>query len=189
MKIPLMNLKPALDESEPRYAKLLARMFGRSHFILGEQVAAFETAFAKAVGARFAIGVGTGTAALELCLREAGIVERASEVITTPLTAPFTGLAILAAGAAPRFADIDPETLLLDAGSVANRAGPLTRAILPVHLYGQPCDLPRFVALAKTLRAELIQDACQAHGARYQGKALSFYSPYVAYSFYPTKNL
>lgn len=156
------------------------------HFILGEQVAAFESEFASAMGARFAVGVGTGTAALELCLRQAGVT---GEVLTTPLTAPFTGLAILAAGTRPRFADVDPETLLLDPEDAGNRTTRQTAAILPVHLYGQVCDLKRLLAVAKSRRAPLVQDACQAHGARYQGRPLTDFSPYVAYSFYPTKNL
>ncbi len=141
------------------------------------------------MGARFAVGVGSGTAALELALREAGVKERGAEVITSPLTAPFTGLAILAAGAKPRFADVDPETLLLDAEDAANRATRQTAALMPVHLYGRPCDLARWAAVARQLGVPVIQDACQAHGARFQGRSLAEYSPYVAYSFYPTKNL
>ena len=134
------------------------------------------------MGARYAVGVGSGTSAIELCLRAAEIT---GEVITSPLTTPFTGLAILAAGAKPRFADIDPDTLLLDPNDAGNRIRRQTSAILPVHLYGQPCDLHRFAQLGKPL----IQDACQAHGARLRGRSLTRFSPYVAYSFYPTKNL
>ncbi len=189
MTIPLVNLKPALEATEPVWRANLEQLFQRMHFILGEQVAAFEREFAAALGARFAVGVGTGTAALELCLREAGITSSRNEVVTSPLTAPFTGLAILAAGCTPRFADIDPDSLLLDPDDAGNRATRRTAALIPVHLYGLPCDLHRFSALARTLRAVLIQDACQAHGARFQGRPLAGFSPYVAFSFYPTKNL
>lgn len=189
MNIPLVNLKPVLEATAPEWQANLNRMFERMHFILGDHVASFEREFAAAMDARFAAGVGSGTAAIELCLREAHITSPHLEVITSPLTAPFTGLAILAAGATPRFADIDPDTLLLDADAVEDRANKRTAALLPVHLYGQPCKLPRFAALSKALGAVLVQDACQAHGAHYKGWPLTRYSNYVAFSFYPTKNL
>lgn len=189
MPVPVVNLRPVLEAAEPAWRARLEELFARGHFILGEQVAAFEREFAAALGARFAVGVGTGTAALELCLREAGLSGTGAEVLTSPLTAPFTGLAILAAGCRPRWADVDPETLLLDPGDAQNRATRKTAALIPVHLYGQPCPLERFTRLARSLGAVLIQDACQAHGARYRGRPLTDFSPYVAYSFYPTKNL
>lgn len=189
MRIPFVDLKPAIEETRPSWEARLAEMFERGQFILGEQVAAFEAEFARAIGARYAVGTATGTAALELCLREAGVTERRMEVITTPLTAPFTALAILAAGATPRFADVDPGTLLLDPEDAARRATRRTAALMPVHLYGRPCELDRWRKLAKELGAALVQDACQAHGALYRSRPLASWSPYVAYSFYPTKNL
>lgn len=187
--IPLVNLKPALEETAPQWRSLLEALYERAHFVLGEQVEAFERDFATATGAEFAIGVGSGTSAIELCLRAAQITQSSQQVLTSALTAPFTGLAILAAGASPRFADVDPETLLLNPGDVENRAVKRTEAILPVHLYGQPCNLPRFARLARALKIRMVQDACQAHGARYRGRPFTDYSPFVAYSFYPTKNL
>lgn len=186
MPIPVANLKPALAATETEWRARLAAMFDRGHFILGEEVAAFEREFAAAMGAKFVVGVGTGTAALELCLRSADVL---GDVLTTPLTALFTGIAILSAGCRPRFADIDPETLQLDPDDAGNRAGGQTAAIMPVHLYGQPCRVDLFARLARTLRVPLIQDACQAHGARFRGRPLTDFSPLVAYSFYPTKNL
>ncbi len=189
MSIPFVDLRPAVEATREAWTANLEQMLRISQFILGEQVAAFEQEFARAVGARFAVGVGTGTEALELALREAAVTERCAEVITSPLTAPFTGLAILAAGARPRFADVEPETLVLDPGDAANRATRRTVALMPVHLYGRPCDLARWGRLAGQLGVPLIQDACQAHGARFRGRSLAEYSPYVAYSFYPTKNL
>jgi dTDP-3-amino-3,4,6-trideoxy-alpha-D-glucose transaminase len=186
MRIPVANLKPALAAAEPAWRERLAAMFERGQFILGEEVAAFEREFAAAMGAKLAVGVGTGTAALELCLRAGGV---AGEVLTTPLTSLFTGMAILAAGSQPRFADIDPHTLQLDPDDAGNRATRKTAALLPVHLYGQPCRIDRFARLARTLGVPLVQDACQAHGARFRGRPLTAFSPLVAYSFYPTKNL
>jgi len=158
-------------------------MFERSHFILGEQVTAFEQELAAALGAKFAVGVGSGTAAIELGLRAAGLAGSGAEVIVPALTSPFTAQAVLAAGCRLRFADVDPETLLLDPADVARRIGKRTRAVVPVHLYGQPCLLPQFGDLT------IVQDACQAHGATAAGRPFSRLSPTVAYSFYPTKNL
>lgn len=111
------------------------------------------------------------------------------EVLTSPLTAPFTGLAVLRAGARIRFADVDEQTLLLDPDKARAALTPNTAAALPVHLYGQTCDLDAWQALAFQRGVVLVQDACQAHGARHRGRPLTDYSPAAAYSFYPTKNL
>jgi dTDP-4-amino-4,6-dideoxygalactose transaminase len=180
--VPTVNLKPAIAATQDLWSEHLVRLFERGQFILGEQLASFEREFAEHHHARFAIGVGTGTSAIELALRDAGVH---GEVLTSALTAPFTAVAITAAGCTPRFADIDPESLQIDPDDVAKRIGRRTAAILPVHLYGQPCELDRLKPLGKLV----VQDACQAHGARFQGKPLVAWSDYVAYSFYPTKNL
>jgi dTDP-3-amino-3,4,6-trideoxy-alpha-D-glucose transaminase len=185
MVIPQVDLRHRLSETEPEWRKNLERVLERAQFVLGEESSSFEREFASATHARFAVGVGNGTDALELCLREQSITSPYQEVITSPLTASFTGLAILRAGASVRFADIDPETLLLDAGSVAARLTHRTAAIIPVHLYGQPCSLDVFRELGRPV----IQDACQAHGAMHNELPLTNYSVSVAYSFYPTKNL
>ncbi|HSW49820.1 MAG TPA: DegT/DnrJ/EryC1/StrS family aminotransferase [Bryobacteraceae bacterium] len=189
MKVPMLDLRPQLSAAEPELAGYLGRLFDRMQFILGEQVSHFEREFARRLGAACAAGVGSGTAALELCLRSAGLPRSRREVITSALSSPFTAQAILAAGALPRFADIDPSSLLLDPEDLAERINRKTGAVVPVHLYGQPCDLDRIAALSTEHDAALIQDACQAHGARYQGKPFTRYSRWVAYSFYPTKNL
>lgn len=181
MNVALTDLKSPLAATESEWRSNLERVLARAQFILGPELEAFESEFAQALNASHAVGVGSGTAAIELCLRHAGIVNRTQQVITTPLTAAFTGIAVLAAGASIRFADVDPETLLLRVDHITAE----TAAIIPVHLYGQPCDLDGL----STLGVPLIQDACQAHGADYQGAAFTKISPYVAYSFYPTKNL
>jgi dTDP-3-amino-3,4,6-trideoxy-alpha-D-glucose transaminase len=165
----------------------LRRLFQRSHFILGEELRAFEVEFAAAMGGEFSVGVANGTSAIELCLRDAGVT--GGEVITSALTAPFSGVGIRASGAIPKFADVDPETLQIDAADAARRITSRTRALMPVHLYGQPCALDQFAKLARKHKISLIQDAAQAHGARFDGKPLAAFSRYVAYSFYPTKNL
>ena len=174
--IPQANLRPILRATAREWRAHLKRVIDRAHFILGDELRTFEQEFAAKMGARFAVGVASGSAAIELSLREAGI---RGEVLTTALTAPFTAVSIRAAGCKPRFCDVDPETLQIDAADAARRATNKTRAIVPVHLYGQPCD----VRAIKKLGLPVIQDACQAHRA-----PLDFSTP-VAYSFYPTKNL
>ncbi|MBI4904776.1 MAG: DegT/DnrJ/EryC1/StrS family aminotransferase [Acidobacteria bacterium] len=160
----------------------MRELFTRQQFILGPQVSGFEAEFATATGADHVVGVGNGTDAIQLALRAADIN---GEVLTTALTAPFTGIGILGAGCTIRFADIDPETLQIDPADAGNRLRKKTAAVVPVHLYGQPCN----IAAIRKLGLPVMQDACQAHGATAGGKALTAWSPMVAYSFYPTKNL
>ncbi|MGA7238352.1 MAG: DegT/DnrJ/EryC1/StrS family aminotransferase [Bryobacteraceae bacterium] len=174
--VPMVNLAPMLLATRAAWAANLARLFEGGQFILGEQVAEFEREFAAASGAKYAVAVGSGTAAIDLCLRAAGLGGSSAEVLTSTLTSPFTAQAILAAGCRPRFADVGEEHLLLDPARMSKR----TRAIMPVHLYGQPYDCGRLPS-----GAVVIQDACQAHGAAQFTRD----SPFVAFSFYPTKNL
>ena len=180
-------MRPLLRATSRNWRANLRRLFKRSHFILGEELRTFEVEFASALGGKFSVGVANGTAAIELCLRDAGVTS--GEVITSALTAPFSGVGIRASGATPKFADIDPETLQVDVADVASRITAKTRALMPVHLYGQPCALDRFQKLARKHKIPLIQDAAQAHGALFDGQPLAAFSRYVAYSFYPTKNL
>ena len=189
MTVPMVDLRPMLAATEPAWRANLERLFERMQFILGEQVDAFERELAAALGARFAVTAGSGTAAIELGIRAAGLAESGAEVIVPALTSPYTAQAILAAGCRPRFADIDPETLLLDAEDAEARVRKRAGALLPVHLYGQPCDLPRLAGIARRRGLVLLQDACQAHGAQEAGRPFTRFSPAVAYSFYPTKNL
>jgi dTDP-3-amino-3,4,6-trideoxy-alpha-D-glucose transaminase len=189
MTIPMVNLRPILAATEPVWRANLASLFDRMQFVLGEQVAAFEQELAAAFGAKFAVTVGSGTAAIELSLRATGFAESGAEVITPALTSPFTAQAILAAGCQPRFADVDAETLLLDAKDAEQRIRRRTRALAPVHLYGQPCEMAPLLGMARRHHLVLVQDACQAHGARTDGIPFTSASPAVAYSFYPTKNL
>lgn len=189
MSVPFIDLVPAIEATAAQSKANLDRMFECMQFISGEQLNLFEREFAASMGSAFAVGVGSGTAAIELCLRAAGLAGSGREVITSALTSPFTAQAILAAGCVPRFADVDPDSLLLNAADVERRATRRTGALIPVHLYGQPCDLRRFASLARRIGAVVVQDACQAHGTRFRERPLTDFSPYVAYSFYPTKNL
>lgn len=194
LPIPMFDLSGALAEAADDIRLNLAEMHRLGQYILGPQTAAFETEFAREVGGSAAVGVGSGTAALELCLRDAGIGRwgpggSPDEVVIPSMTSLFTAQAVLATGARIRVADVSPRTLLLTAESVERALTSATRAVIAVHLYGQPCDLPALAALCEQRGVALIQDACQAHGAFAKGMPLTAYSPYCAYSFYPTKNL
>lgn len=184
MDIPVTSLRHVLASTREDWQANLDQLYRDSFYILGPQVRAFEESFASFHAARFAVGCASGSDSIELLLRDAGVKGR---VLTSALTAPFTGIAIMAAGAAPAFADIDPETLQMDADDAGNRVAGVD-ALLPVHLYGQPCRIDRFAEIASGRRKVLLQDACQAHGAKFKGQPLTSFSP-AAYSFYPTKNL
>jgi dTDP-3-amino-3,4,6-trideoxy-alpha-D-glucose transaminase len=190
----MVDLRKSLSVAEPEISRHLDEMHACGQYILGPQTREFEREFAAATGGVDAIGVGSGTAAIELCLRDAGIAATAEsgapcDVIVPGMTSMFTALAVVATGARIRVADVSPDTLLLTPESVERAWTPATRAVIAVHLYGQPCRLAELAALCQARGAVLIQDACQAHGATSQGFALTHYSPYCAYSFYPTKNL
>lgn len=180
----MVDLRSMLAATEPAWRANLDRLFERRQFVLGEQAAAFEEELAADWGARFAVAVGSGTAALELSLRAVGLGDSGAEVLLPALTSPFTAQAVLAAGCRPRFADVDAETLLLDPADAESRIRKRTAALLPVHLYGQSAPLPALSKIARRHSLKMVQDACQAHGL-----PLATFSPAVAYSFYPTKNL
>ena len=184
--IPFLELKPGPDRAAIDSA--VARVIDRGWFILGPELEAFEREFAAASGARHAIGVGNGTDALAIALRAAGI-EPGDEVITSPLSAAYTGLAIMMAGARPVFADIDPVRLTLDPAAAAAAVTPRTTAILPVHLYGQPADMPAMARVAERHGLAIVEDCCQAHLATCAGAPVGSFGRAAGYSFYPTKNL
>jgi dTDP-3-amino-3,4,6-trideoxy-alpha-D-glucose transaminase len=184
--IPFLNLKPGPDAADVRAA--IERVVARGWFVLGPELEAFEDEFAAACGAAHAVGVGTGTDAIALAVRACGIGP-GDEVITAPLSAAYSALAIMMAGARPVFADIDPVRLTLDPQSIAAAVTSRTRAILPVHLYGQPADMTGIMDVAGTHRLVVIEDCCQAHGATCNGRPVGSFGTAAAYSFYPTKNL
>jgi len=186
MRVPFMSLGPGPDTPDVRAA--IDRVIARGWFILGPEVEAFEAEFAAVSGARYAVGVGSGTDALALSLRGLG-VGPGDEVITSPLSAAFSALAIRMAGATPVFADLDPQRLTVDPAAVEAAITPRTRALLPVHLYGQAADMPALQTLATRYRLAMIEDACQAHGATSAGRPVGTFGECGAFSFYPTKNL
>jgi dTDP-4-amino-4,6-dideoxygalactose transaminase len=158
------------------------------YLILGEQVRAFEEEFAAFLGTKFFVGVGNGTDAIELALAAAG-VGPGDEVITTTHTAVATVSAIVEVGAVPVLVDVEPRFYTLDPAKAAKAVTSKTKAIVPVHIYGQACDLDAFQALAKEKNLVLIEDCAQAHGARYGKKRLGSIGSAGCFSFYPTKNL
>jgi dTDP-4-amino-4,6-dideoxygalactose transaminase len=165
----------------------ISRVLDSGWFVLGPEGEAFERELAAALGVEHAVAVANGTEALQLALTAAGVGE-GDEVVTSAVSAAFTGLAIAAAGARPVFADVDPATLNVTAATLERAVGPRTRALMPVHLYGHPVDLDPVVALARARGLVVIEDACQAAGATYRGRPVGS-SGLGALSFYPTKNL
>jgi len=163
-------------------------VFKRSWFILGQELESFESDFAAYCAASHCVGVGSGTEALHLALRACGIGP-GDEVITVSHTFIATALAIVWLGAVPVFVDIDPQTFTLDPAKLAEAITPRTRAILPVHLYGQCADMDPIMAVAKEHNLWVIEDAAQAHGATYKGKTAGSLGHLACFSFYPTKNL
>jgi len=186
MPIPFLALGPAEDRADIEAA--IARVIDRGWFVLGPEVEAFEAEFAAACGARHAVGVNTGTDALMLSLRGLDIGP-GDEVITTPLTAAYTALAIRMAGATPVFADIDQRCCTLNLQAVDAAITDRTRAIIPVHLYGQPAHMSGLLEIASHENIAVIEDCAQAHLATFEGRPVGTIGTVGAFSFYPTKNL
>jgi dTDP-4-amino-4,6-dideoxygalactose transaminase len=184
--VPFLNLKPGPDAADVRAA--IDRVVSRGWFVLGPELEAFEAEFAAACGAKYAVGVGTGTDALALALRALDIGP-GDEVITSPISAAFSALAIVMAGARPVFADVDPDRLTLDPRAVAAVVTSKTKALMPVHLYGQAADMPALMEIAASRRLAVVEDCCQAHASTCGGHPVGSFGTIGAYSFYPTKNL
>ena len=184
--LPFIDLH-AGDEG-PAVRDAIDRVLARAWFVLGPEVEAFEHEFAAASGARFAIGVGNGTDAIALLLRAAGI-GAGDEVIVPAMTAAFTALAVTSIGATPVWADVAAETLTLDPAAAGAAVTSRTRAIVPVHLYGQAADLDPLYALADKHSLAVVEDCCQAHLATCRSVPVGTRGFGGAFSFYPTKNL
>ena len=166
----------------------LDRVCQNASFILGEEVAQFEKEFAAYCETKYCVALNTGTSALHLALLAAG-VRAGDEVITTPNTFIATAEAISYTGAKPVFVDIDPTTANIDPKQIERAITDRTKAIVPVHLYGRPVQLEAILEIAKSRGLVVIEDACQAHGARYRGKRVGGFGQSAAFSFYPGKNL
>ena len=186
VRTPFASLTPREDGEAVRAA--IDRVVRSGWYVLGPEVEAFEREFAEASGAAHAVGVGTGTDAIALTLRGLGIGP-GDEVVTTPLSAAYSALAILMSGARPVFVDIDPDRLTIDPAAVERAVTANTRAILPVHLYGQAADMTTLEEIARRHRLAIVEDCCQAVLGHAGGRPVGTSGVAAAFSFYPTKNL
>lgn len=186
--IPFVDLKAQYHSIKDEIDRAVAGVLESSQFVLGKEVAAFEEAFAAYSGARHGIAVNSGTSALHLALLAAG-VGPGDEVITVPFTFVATVAAIYYAGARPVYVDVDPESFTLDPKLLEKAITARTKAILPVHLYGQPCDMDPILEIARRHGKVVIEDTAQAHGAEYKGRRAGGMGDLGCFSFYPGKNL
>lgn len=187
-KVRFVALDRQHAQIEHQLKEAFARLLTTSAFTLGEEVEKFEAAFAEYCETGHCIGVSSGTAALSLALRAAGIGP-GDEVIVPAHTFIASALGAVHAGATPVLVDVDDGTGLLDPEAVRAALGPRTAAIVAVHLYGQVCDMGALAQLSKAHGLFLLEDAAQAHGARYQGRPAGSLGSAAAFSFYPSKNL
>ncbi len=190
LHVPQIDLSAQHRECEAALQAALVAVVRESAFVHGRFVREFEEAFAAYCEAQFCVGVGNGTDALMLSLRAAG-VGQGDAVVTTPFTFAATAEAIGHVGARPLFVDIDPQSYAMDPlalEALLQRCQPV-KAILPVHLFGHPADMKQIRGLAAQAGATVIEDACQAHGARWQGQRVGALGALGCFSFYPTKNL
>jgi len=187
-RIPLLDLRAEYHELKSEIDAAVSRVLESGQFILGPEVTGLEEEFASYCNVKHAIGVNSGTSALHLALLGAGI-EPGDEVITVPFTFYATAAAIGYIGAIPVYVDIDPRTFNLDVTRVEAAITERTRAILPVHLYGQPADMDPILEIARRYNLVVIEDVAQAHGAEYKGRHAGSIGDIGCFSFYPTKNL
>ncbi len=188
MKIPLTNLKKQYQTIKEEIDSAIEQVITKTNFILGNEVEEFEKEIAKYFAAKFAVGVASGTDALILALKALDIGE-GDEVITTPFTFIATAEAITRAGAKPVFCDIDEKTYNIDAEKIEEKITPKTKAILPVHLYGLPCEMDKILSLSQKYNLKIVEDAAQSFGAKYKDKKAGTIGDMGCFSFFPAKNL
>ena len=188
VQVPYLDLKAQYQSIKPEIDAAVARVLETGQFVLGPEVAGFEQEFAVYCGAAECIALNSGTSALHLALLAAG-VGHGDEVITVPFTFVASVAAVLYAGARPVLVDIGPRTFAMDPGAIEAAITPRTKAILPVHLYGQPADMDPILEVARRHGLVVIEDAAQAHGAKYKGRSIGSVADITCFSFYPTKNL
>jgi dTDP-4-amino-4,6-dideoxygalactose transaminase len=194
--VPFFNLTRQYKKIKGEILSATQRVYEKGRFILGDEVSAFEKEFSHYCGVRYGVGVGSGTDALYLALKAAGIGE-GDEVVTVANSFIATALAISFTRAKPLFVDIDPKTYTMDPNSLelflklqrAKKSGRKIKAVLPVHLYGHPADMDSIMEIAEHYDVVVIEDACQAHGAKYGRRKVGSFGAMGCFSFYPTKNL
>lgn len=188
MHIPFVDLKAQYTALKAQMDAAIQSVLDRTAFVLGKEVTEFEKAFAAYIGVKHCVGVCSGTDALEMALRASGIGP-GDEVITVPNTYIATCEAISQAGATIRWIEVDPRTYNMDPANIEQAITPRTKALLPVHLYGQPADMNSILAIARRHGLKVIEDCAQAHGATYQGQLVGTFGEVACFSFYPGKNL
>jgi len=188
LSIPLINPRASYLACKEEIDAAIARVMESGRYILGQEVAAFEQEFAAYIGVRYGIGVGSGTEALHIALRACGI-KPGDEVITVSHTAVATVAAIQLCGARPILVDIDPDTFVIDANQIEGAMTSRTKAIIPVHLYGNMAEMQVIRSIADRHGLRIIEDCAQSHGATYGGQKSGAWGSMAAFSFYPTKNL
>ena len=186
MKIPVENLTRQWQQIEPEIMDAVRRVLPAGKYTLGPELAAFESEFAALVGVRYAVGISSGTAALHLGLLAAGLGP-GDEVITVPNTYIATVFAVTYCGATPVFVDIDPDMYNMAPDQIEAKITPRTRAILPVHLYGQVSNMEAICAIAHQHNLKLVEDAAHTHGAVRNGQMAGTFGDVGCFSFYPTK--
>jgi len=188
MKIELMNIKRQHEEHADEYEKVMLDVLRSGNYIMGDNVKAFEREFADYCGVKYAIACGNGTDALHIALRALGIAE-GDEVITSPFTFFATAEAIASVGAIPVFVDCDPETYCIDPKKIKRAITNKTKAIIPIHFYGQPADMEEINRIAKEYGLYVIEDSAQASGSLYKNKKTGSLGDVGCFSFFPTKTL
>ncbi|OHE89491.1 MAG: erythromycin biosynthesis sensory transduction protein eryC1 [Verrucomicrobia bacterium RIFCSPLOWO2_12_FULL_64_8] len=188
MKVPYFDLPARIRSVRPELEAAIGRTLDSGAFCLGPEVAAFEKDFAAFTGSSHCLGFNSGTSALHVAMRLLDLGP-GDEVVTTPFTFIATSWAIVYTGARPVYVDIDEDTMTLDPRLVERAVTPRTKAVVPVHLYGQPGDLDSLLEICRRRKLALVEDAAQAHGARYRGKPVGTFGDIAIYSFYPGKNL
>lgn len=186
--IPFVDLKTQYKSIQGEIKEEIVKVLEQTNFILGEPVAKFESQFAEFCDSKYCIGVASGTDALHLALLVLNI-GKDDEIITAANTFVATVLSISYVGAKPVLVDIDPKTYNIDLNKIEEKVTPNTKAIIPVHLYGRPVDMEKLITIADKYNLKIIEDACQAHGAVFNGKKVGSFGIMGCFSFYPGKNL
>ena len=188
MKVPFVSFVPTEKELNDELHQCFERVLKRSWYISGEEDASFEKSFADYCGSKYCIGVGNGLDALMLSLKALGI-GAGDEVIVPSNTYIATSLAVTYVGATPVFVEPDIRTFNIDTSLIEASITERTKVIMPVHLYGQPCDMDPILNLASRYNLFVVEDCAQAHGATYKGKKVGTFGDLAGFSFYPGKNL
>jgi dTDP-4-amino-4,6-dideoxygalactose transaminase len=188
MNIQMVDLKRQYEKIKPEVDNAIQEVLDSTQFILGRKVSDFEKTVAEYLGVKYAIGVANGTDALQIAMMALGI-EKDDEVITTPFTFVATTETIVMIGARPVYVDINPVTYNIDVKKIKEKITSRTKAILPVHLYGNPAEMDEIIAIAREYNLYVIEDSAQSFGAEYKGKKVCSFGDVACISFFPSKNL